>query len=111
MLIRLSLPGLLVAASLSLAACGDGGTGVSKIESENLQKQSRELQKKADKTAEDIKSGKVDAEQATKELQEDATKLAGDSLEAVKDADIPDEAKQQLEEAQKQLEQAANGDK
>ena len=110
MIIRASLTGLVVAAALTIAACGDGGTGVSKTESEQLQKQSTELQKKANKTAEDIKAGKVDAEQATKEIQNDATKLAGDSLEAVKDADIPDEAKKQLEEAQKQLE-AANGDK
>jgi hypothetical protein len=110
MIIRASLTGLVVAAALTIAACGDGGTGVSKTESEQLQKQSTELQQKANKTAEDIKAGKVDAEQATKALQDDATKLADDSLEAVKDADIPDEAKKQLEEAQKQLE-AANGDK
>jgi hypothetical protein len=110
MIIRASLTGLVVAAALTLAACGDGGTGVSKTESENLQKQSTELQHKANKTAEDIKAGNVDAEQATEELQDDATKLADDSIEAVKDADIPDEAKKQLEEAQKQLE-AANGDK
>jgi DNA gyrase/topoisomerase IV subunit A len=110
MIIRASLTGLVVAAALTLAACGDGGTGVSKTESDQLQKQSTELQQKANKTAEDIKSGKVDAEQASKELQADATKLADDSIEAVKDADIPDEAKKQLEDAQKQLE-AANGDK
>jgi hypothetical protein len=110
MIIRASLTGLVVAAALTIAACGDGGTGVSKTESEQLQKQSTELQQKANKTAEDIKAGKVDAEQATKALQDDATKLADDSLEAVKDADIPDEAKKQLEEAQKQLE-AANADK
>jgi hypothetical protein len=108
MIIRASLTGLVVAAALTIAACGDGGTGVSKTESEQLQKQSTELQQKANKTAEDIKSGKVDAEQASKELQDDATKLAGDSIEAVKDADIPDAAKKQLEDAQKQLE-AANG--
>jgi hypothetical protein len=110
MIIRASLTGLVVAAALTIAACGDGGTGVSKTESEQLQKQSTELQQKANKTAEDIKAGKVDAEQATKALQDDATKLADDSLEAVKDADIPDEAKKQIEAAQKQLD-AANGDK
>ena len=99
MIIRASLTGLVVAAALTIAACGDGGTGVSKTESEQLQKQSTELQKKANKTAEDIKAGKVDADQATKELQDDATKLADDSLEAVKDADIPDDAKKQIEAA------------
>ena len=110
MIIRASLTGLVVAAALTIAACGDGPTGVSKTESEQLQKQSTELQQKANKTAADIKSGKVDAEQATKELQNDATKLADDSIEAVKDANIPDEAKKQLEDAQKQI-AAANGDK
>ena len=110
MIIRASLTGLVVAAAVTIAACGDGGAGVSKTESEQLQKQSTELQQKANRAAADMKSGKVDAEQATRELQDEATKLAGDSIEAVKDADIPDEAKKQLEDAQKQI-AAANGGK
>ena len=47
-----------------------------------------------------MKSGKVDAEEAAKELQDDATDLADDTLDAAKDSDIPDDAKKQLEDAQ-----------
>ena len=69
----------------------------------------QELQKKAQKTADDIKSGKVDAEKAAKDLQDDATKLTNDTLDAAKDSDIPDDVKKQLEDAQDQLDAAGGG--
>jgi hypothetical protein len=109
MSIRTSLVGLVIAASaVGLTACGSDD-GISKDEADKLQKQSQELQRKAEKTAEDIRSGKVDAEQATKDLQKEADELTDKALDAAKDADIPEEARKQLEEAQKRLEEAANG--
>ena len=90
MIIRTSLVGLVIAAAVGIAACGTNN-GISQDEADKLQKQSTELQEKAQTTADDIRSGKVDAE------------------EAAKDSDIPDDVKKQLEDAQKQLDAAAGG--
>ncbi len=108
MIIRTSLVGLVIAAAVGIAACGSDN-GISQDEADKLQKQSTELQEKAQKTADDIKSGKVDAEEAAKDLQDDANDLAGETIDAAKDSDIPDDVKKQLEDAQDQLNAAADG--
>ena len=108
MIIRTSLVGLVITASVGIAACGTDN-GISQDEADKLQKQSQELQEKAQKTAEDIKSGKVDAEQAAKDIQDDANKLTNDTIDAAKDSDIPDDVKKQLEDAQDQLNAAGGG--
>jgi hypothetical protein len=107
MIIRTSLVGLLITASVGIAACGDNG--ISQDEADKLQQQSQELQRKAQKTADDVRSGKVDAEQAAKDIQDDANKLTNDTIDAAKDSDIPDDVKKQLEDAQDQLNAAQNG--
>src|SRR4051794_19519612 len=106
MIIRTSLVGLVIAAAVGIAACGTNN-GISHDESNKLQKQGQELQRKAQKTADDIKSGKVDAQQGTKEIQKDANKLTNDTIDAAKDSNIPEDVKKQLEEAQDQLNAAA----
>jgi len=63
MIIRTSLVGLVIAAAIGIAACGSDN-GISQDEANKLQKQSQELQQKAQKTADDIKAGKVDPEKA-----------------------------------------------
>jgi hypothetical protein len=108
MIIRTSLVGLVITASVGIAACGNDN-GISQDEANKLQKQSQELQEKAQKTAEDIKSGKVDAEQAAKDIQDDANKLTNDTIDAAKDSDIPDDVKKQLEDAQDQINAAGGG--
>jgi hypothetical protein len=66
------------------------------------------VQQDAQKTADEVRAGTKDAEQAAKEIQEDATDLTNESIDAVEDADIPDEAREQLEAAQKQLNEGQN---
>src|SRR3954469_7301465 len=105
MIIRTTLAGLVIAAAIGIAACGSDN-GISHDEADKLQKQGQELQQKAQKTAEDVKSGKVDAEKAARDLQDDANKLTNDTIDAAKDSDIPDDVKKQLEDAQDQLDAA-----
>jgi 3-hydroxyisobutyrate dehydrogenase-like beta-hydroxyacid dehydrogenase len=108
MIIRTSLVGLVIAAAVGIAACGSDN-GISQDEADKLQKQSQELQRKAQKTADDVRSGKVDAEQAAKDIQDDASKLTNDALDAAKDSNIPDDVKKQLEDAQDQINAAGGG--
>jgi gas vesicle protein len=109
MKIRISLIGLAATAALAFAACGsEPDNGISRSEAKKLEQQADELREKANRLGEDVRSGKVDAEEAAAELQKDSTDLAQESLEAAKDSNLPDDIKQELEEAQKQLE-AANG--
>ena len=108
MIIRTSLVGLVIAAAIGIAACGSDN-GISQDEANKLQQQGQELQKKAQKTADDIKSGKVDAEQAAKDIEKDANKLTNDTIDAAKDSDIPDDVKKQLEDAQDQINAAGGG--
>src|SRR5690349_3470503 len=102
MILRTSLVGLVITASVGIAACGTDN-GISQDEANQLQKQSQELQQKAQKTADDVRSGKVDAEQAAKDIQDDANKLTNDTIDAAKDSNVPDDVKKQLEDAQDQL--------
>lgn len=115
--LRLLIAPLAIAATLSFAGCGDGGIDESKLEDvqkqgEQLQKDAADLQAEAQKTADDVKAGKVSAEEAAADLQEkadavtDKAKAAGaDAIEAVEDNKyLSDADKKALEDAKATLE-------
>lgn len=104
-----------------LTACGndDSPEKISKDvqeQGQKLREQAADAQRKATEIADKVKSGELSGEDARKQLQEqtqsvqdDARKLAEDAVERLrKSGDLPDEAKQQIEEAKKQLEQMGN---
>ena len=113
--LRLLVLPVLAATAFGVTACGDG-VDQSKLndvkqQGQQIQQDAKDLQQQAKQTAEDVKSGKVSAEEASKQIQDKADKIqnkakdaASDAIDAVKnDNNIPDSAKQQLEDAQKQL--------
>lgn len=111
---RRTLVSLLIAGAVAtgLAACG-GDSDSEKIQksADHLQQQGTQLQIDAQKAAQDVKDGTKSSEDAAAEIQAGAEKLtdeakdtAGDAIDAVKDdANVPDAAKEQLEQAQDQL--------
>ena len=103
--IRNALTALALAATLTIAACGGGG--VDNDEAEQIRDHAAEVQQDAQRTADEVRAGTKDAEEAAKEIQDDATDLANETIDAVEDADLPDEAKEKLEQAQAQLNEAA----
>jgi uncharacterized phage infection (PIP) family protein YhgE len=107
MIIRTSLVGLLVAASVGIAACGGGG--ISQKEGKQLQDQGAALQKKAQQISGDVKSGKITAEEGAKELQNDATNLADNSIDAANGSNLPPDVQKQLDDAKQQLDAANAG--
>jgi DNA polymerase elongation subunit (family B) len=104
-MIRKLLAATAVVVSLTVVACG--GSGIDNKEAEQIRDHATEVQKDAQKTVEEVRNGTKDAEEAAKEIQEDTNDLANETIDAAKDANLPDEAKQQLEAAQKQLNEAA----
>jgi hypothetical protein len=106
MIIRTSLVGLVIAAAVGIAACGSDN-GISQSESQQIQDHAAQVRKDAQKSADEVRAGTKDAEQAAEEIQDDATELGNETIDAAKDADMPDEAKKALEDAQKQM-NAAN---
>ena len=102
MIIRTSLLGLVIAATVGIAACGSDN-GISQSENKQIQDHAAQVRKDAQKTADEVRAGTKDAEQAAKEIQDDMTDLGNETIDAAKDADMPDEAKQALEDAQAQL--------
>ena len=111
---RRTLASLLVAGAVAtgLAACGDNSDSEQIQKSaDHLQQQGTQLQIDAQKAAQDVKDGTKSSEDAAAEIQAGAEKLtdeakdtASDAIDAVKDnANVPDSAKQQLEQAQDQL--------
>ncbi len=107
MIIRFSLLGLIIAVAVGFFVMRSDN-GISQKEADQLQQQSQQLQRKAQQTADDVRSGKVDPEDAAKDLQKDANQLADDTIDAAKDANLPDDVKKQLEEAQAQLDAAGS---
>ena len=103
-MIRKLLTASLVAVSLAVVACGGGG--VDQDEAQKIQDHAAQVRQDAQKAADEVRAGTKDAEEAAKEIQEDANDVANESIDAVKDADIPDEAREQLEAAQKQMNEA-----
>lgn len=106
-MIRKLLTAAAVAVSLTVAACG--GSGIDNDEAEKIRDHAAEVQQDAQKTADEVRNGTKDAEQAAKEINEDMNDLANETIDAAKDANLPDEAKEQLEAAQDQLNAAQSG--
>lgn len=104
---RKLLTALAVVASITVAACG--GSGIDNDEAEQIRDHAAEVQQEAQKTAEEVRGGTKDAEQAAKEIEDDMNDLANETIDAAKDADIPDEAREQLEAAQAEMNAAADG--
>jgi hypothetical protein len=108
------------AGMIALAGAGCGGddkaedaVNTLQQQGEKLQERGQALQDKAARLQQQFRDGDITAEQLREELerdaralQEEATDATGDAIENLQDADIPDEAKDQLEEAQRQLEDA-----
>ncbi len=114
--LRLLTASLAAAATLSFAACGDGGIDKSKLDDvqkqgEQIQQDAKDLQQDAQQAAEDVQSGKKTAEEAAADIEKkadavtDKAKAAGsDAIDAVKDNKYLSEAdKQAMEDAQAQL--------
>lgn len=117
---RAALVPFLLAAALGASACGSDVKEAQDLGKE-LQQQGQQLQadaeakrKEIEQISEDIKSGKLSAEEGQKqiealtdELQKEAADIADKGMEGVKNLDsVPDSAKQDLEEAQQQLKEA-----
>ena len=114
---RRTLAALLAVAALGLAACGDDGSDVDRLRDEagELQQRGEELEDKAAREAAEGRAGRDQdgggggrrARRDAEDLAGDAKDTANDAIEDVKDdAAIPEEAVQQLEEAQEQLKNA-----
>ena len=98
---RKLLTALAITASITVAACG--GAGIDNDEAEKIQDRAAEIRQDAQQTADEVRAGTKDAEVAAKEIREDMTGLADETLEAAKGANLPPEAREQLEAAQGEL--------
>lgn len=118
---RATILPLLVATALGAAACGNSDVKEAQDLGKDLQKQGQALQDKAQEGREEIKqisadiqSGKISPEEGQKqiekitdELQSDAKDITKKGIEGVQNLDnVPDSAKDDLEDAKAQLEQA-----
>ena len=106
-MIRKVLAAVAVVVSLTVVACG--GSGIDNDEADKIRDHAAEVQRDAQQAAEDVRSGTKDAEQAAKEIESDAKDLTNETIDAAKDANLPDEARKQLEAAQEQLNGEADG--
>jgi hypothetical protein len=102
------LTALVVAISLGVVACG--GSGIDNHDANQIRNHAEQVQRDAQKTADEVRAGTKDAEQAAEEIQQDVNDVTNETIDAVKDANIPDEAKQQLERAQQELNAAQGQD-
>jgi hypothetical protein len=99
------LTALAVAAiSTTVAACG--GSGVDADEAAAIRDHATQVQQDAQRSAQEVRAGRKDAEQAAEEVQDDVNDLANETIDAAKDANLPPEAREQLEAAQDQLNEA-----
>jgi polyhydroxyalkanoate synthesis regulator phasin len=99
------------AAALALGACGDDEQADRPKPTTTIQQPTTSLIERAEKIADDVKSGRISADDARRKLQdlagnlgEDARKTASDAIDRAKDSGLPDEAKKQLDAAREQLE-------
>lgn len=104
-----------IVVTLALAACGGSGFDQDKVKSVQdqgvaLQKKGADLQAQAARLKADVASGKLTQHQADAKLKaatdaitQKAAKVSSAAIDSVKDANIPDAAKKQLDAAQKQL--------
>jgi len=112
---RRSLASLLIAGALAtgVAACGgDSDSDKAQQRAAELQDQGDQLRQDAEKASQEVQDGTKSAEDAAAEIQagaedlaDDATDAAAETIDDVKDnTNVPDAAKEQLEQAQEQLE-------
>ena len=101
-MIRKCVSAAVVAVSLTVVACG-GGSGIDQDEAAKIRDHAAEVQQDAQRKAEDVRNGTKDAGQVAKEIEADTNDLANETIDAAKDADLPDEVREQLEAAQQQL--------
>ena len=95
------LTALAVAVSLGVVACG--GNGIDQKEADQIRDHAEQVQQDAQRTADEVRAGTKDAQQAAEEIQDDMTDLGNETIDAAKDANLPDEAREQLEAAQAEL--------
>ena len=108
----LLLPAAL-AVVLAVGACGGTSDEAESLQKEGaeLQQRGKEVQKNAQKAADDVAAGRKTQEQAseelaaeTEQLEKDAKDTASKALETAKDqSGVPDEAKDAIDQAQEQL--------
>jgi polyhydroxyalkanoate synthesis regulator phasin len=98
-------------AALALGACGDDEQADRPKPATTTQQPSTSLLERAEKIADDVKNGRIGADDARRRLEElagnlgeDARKTASDAIERATDSGLPDEAKKQLDAAREQLE-------
>lgn len=106
-----------IAVAVAFAGCG---SGVDQDKADAVRKQGTELQEQgarvqgdAAKLAADVQAGRITQAEADRRLEEQTTQItekakgvATEAIDVAKDANIPDEAKKALEDAQKQLQTA-----
>jgi cell division septum initiation protein DivIVA len=114
---RRSLSILLAAGALvatGLTACGgDSRNEELQRQGAELQQQAQQYREKTERAAEEVRNGTRSAEDVAGEASADAEKLVDDAKETTsevidtvkEDSRLPDEAVDQLEDAQQQLEQ------
>jgi hypothetical protein len=110
---RALLAAAAVGCALVVAACGSNDDKIKDVQKQGveLQKQGQAVQASAQKTAADLKAGKITAEEAqkqieaqTKDLEKSAKKTASDAIDAAKGSSaVDDETQKALEDAQRQL--------
>ncbi len=106
-MIRKLLTAAVVVASLTIVrAAGPGSTTTRRTRSAITPLRSSRT---PSSTAEEVRAGTKDAEAAAEEIQDDVNELTNETIDAAKDANIPDEAREQLEAAQDQMNAAADG--
>jgi hypothetical protein len=99
---------LLAATALGLAACGDSGSDAEKTV-DGLQQKQTDLQNKADDLADEVQGGKQSAQDAAKEIQQQADQLGEDGRDQAKEAlqnlkdKVPAGAKDDVQKAIDQL--------
>jgi methylthioribose-1-phosphate isomerase len=110
--LNLLLAPVAVAAAIGIAACGSNDkVKDAQHTATQLQKQALETKKNMEKTAADLKAGKVSSDDAEKQLQKQTEDLqdkvnttADKAIDAAKSqAGMSDEAQKALDDAKKQL--------
>jgi hypothetical protein len=115
MRVRLTFLVTAAVAAAALTGCGSSGSNDAakklKETGTQLQEQGKALQTKAERIRQELKDGKITADEAQKQLQAgadrittNARKAASDAIDAAKqNGNVPDDVKKQLDAAQKQL--------
>ena len=92
-----------LAVTISLGVVASGGNGIDNQEEDQIREHSEQVRQDAQRTADEVRAGTKDAEQAAKEIQDDVNDLTNETIDAAKDANMPDDVKEQLEAAQAEM--------